>query len=132
VLERLPCSLPAGLRRLLRGRATGRERAHFEHPLVEIGSSRDYRYWNARAREYLRESGRDPATLDRTDATINYDRNRVLLFNLPDPRNELSVGETFSHEVVHALLEQLGERWAARSLDAIARPAGAPDRIGGV
>lgn len=104
----------------------------FEHPRVELGSDAEYRYWNARAREYLRESGRDPAALERTDATINYAQNRVILFRLADPDDELSVAGTVSHEVLHAVLDQLGEGGAARSLDSVARPAGRADRIGGV
>ncbi|MGI0155908.1 MAG: hypothetical protein ACREDE_07245, partial [Thermoplasmata archaeon] len=65
----------------------------------------------------LEEAGRDPASLDRVDATINYARNRIILFNLADPQRETSVADTVSHEVLHALLEELGELWAARSLD---------------
>ena len=128
----VPCALPKGGIRLRRARGPDREGIGFEHPRIDLGSTRAYRYWTARAREYLRESGRDPAALDRTDATINYAQNRMILFHLADPRNELSVAETVSHEVIHALLEQLGERGAARALDSVARSVGRVDRAGGV
>jgi hypothetical protein len=104
----------------------------FVHPFIRLGSRREYADWVAKARVYLRESGSDPASLDRVDATFNYARNRILLFNLPDARQEISVAETISHEVLHSLFEQLNERWAARALDQIAAPVGDPGRVGGI
>ena len=80
----------------------------------------------------MRESGHDPDQIQRIDATINYRANRVLLFHLPDAKNDLSAAETLAHETLHAVLDQIGERWAARSLDFVAKTAGDPLRLGGV
>jgi hypothetical protein len=76
--------------------------------------------------------GKDPTSLDRVDATFSYSANRILLFNLPDEHRALSVAETLSHEILHSLFEQMGERWAARALDQIAAPVGDTNRIGGI
>jgi hypothetical protein len=97
-----------------------------------VGTTADYRKYEDRARRYLQELGRDPASLDRVAATINYRENRVLLFGLPDPSEELSVVDTLAHELLHAILDQLGEGWAARRLDEVVRPVGRADRVGGV
>lgn len=97
-----------------------------------MGSRAEYAAWIRRAERFLRENGDDPASLDRVDATVNYRSNRVILFALADPRDDLSATETLAHEVVHALLEYLGERWAARTLDRIARRVGDPGRTGGI
>ncbi len=97
-----------------------------------MGRPAEYAYWKERARRFLAESGRDPSTLRRTDATIHYASNRVILFRLADPRHEGSVGETLSHETLHALLDQLGEPLAARRLDRIAAPVGSRRRAGGL
>lgn len=130
--ERVPCDLPRLFRALFRPPPRQVAAHGFEHPRIEIGSPSEYEAWNERARSFLREQGRDPESLDRTDATINYARNRVLLFHLADPKDELSVAGTLEHEVLHSLLEQMGERWGARSLDLVAKEAGDPVRTGGL
>lgn len=104
----------------------------FAHPIVHAGTPAEYAAWNARAQRFLRESGRDPADLERIDATISYSSNRILLFALLVPGEPYSVAETLAHEVLHALLDQLGERRAARALDYVSRPAGLPGRSGGI
>ncbi|MFZ1024072.1 MAG: hypothetical protein WAN87_08050 [Thermoplasmata archaeon] len=104
----------------------------FVHPLVRIGTRREYLDWVTRARIYLREFGKDPTSLERVDAAFNYAQNRILLFNLPDGHRELSVAETLSHEILHSLFDQMYERWAARALDQIATPVGDPNRVGGI
>jgi hypothetical protein len=101
-------------------------------PKIIVGTVPEYAEWEAKARRFLRESGGDPASLERVAATFNYARNRIILFRLADPGRELSVAETLSHEFLHSLLEQLGERWAARALDLVARPALDGLRTGGV
>lgn len=101
-------------------------------PRLRVGSPAEYARWTARARLFLRQSGNDPGTLERVAATFNYASNRVLLFHLPDPRNELSIADTLAHEFLHSLLDQLGERAAARRLDGVAAPVGDPERRGGV
>lgn len=104
----------------------------FEHPRVLVGTPEGYGAWRDKARTLFRESGRDPESLDRIDTTINYRQHRILLFHLADSRNETSAADTLSHEVLHSLLEQFGERWAARSLDLISKEPGDRDRVGGV
>jgi hypothetical protein len=110
----------------------GRVVRSFEHPSIKVGSRQEYLNWKSRARIYLRELGRDPAALERVDATFNYRLSRILLFNLPDPTRELSVAETISHEILHALLEQMQERWGARALDRVVKPVGDANRVGGI
>ncbi|MFZ0891952.1 MAG: hypothetical protein WB778_02045 [Thermoplasmata archaeon] len=104
----------------------------FVHPLIQVGTPHEYLDWVAKARAYLREFGKDPTSLERVDATFNYSRNRILLFNLPDEHRELTVAETLSHEILHSLFEQMDERWAARTLDQVATPVGDPNRVGGI
>ncbi|MGA7924305.1 MAG: hypothetical protein WCA77_10060 [Thermoplasmata archaeon] len=127
------CVLPSRVTSSFRKIAGVLHRIHaFRSPSIQIGSRAEYLAWESRARSFLRELGRDPSSLERVDATFNYRANRVLIFNLPDPAQELSIGETISHEILHAVLEQMGERWAARSLDQIVKPVGRPDRVGGL
>jgi hypothetical protein len=128
----VPCGLSRMFRRPMRPPPRQAVTPHFQHPRVEVGSPREYEFWNERARAYLREAGRSPRSLERTDATINYAQNRVILFNLPDPQDELSIGETLAHEVLHSFLEQTGERYAARTLDAVAKGVGDSRRTGGL
>src|SRR5579863_6220448 len=97
-------------------------------PSIEVGSPTEYAEWVARAREYLREFRRDPDQLDYVDARFGYRSNRITLLRLQDPHRELSVSDTLSHEVLHSLLDQLGERYAARTLDMVCRPVGHPLR----
>ncbi len=127
------CSLPSRITSSASRLLVPRRDTHaFLHPFIKIGSRREYLAWETRARTYLQELGGNPETLDRVDATFNYARNRVLLFNLPEPARDLSIAETVSHEILHSLLEQLRERWAARTLDRVARPVGSADRAGGI
>jgi hypothetical protein len=100
-------------------------------PTISVGSPTEYARGESRAREYLREYQIDPDQLLRVDARIDYRGNRITLFRLQDPRDPLSVGDTISHEVLHALLDQAGEWLAARTLDLVCKPVGDPDRRGG-
>jgi hypothetical protein len=127
------CSLPERLVAATRRHLAGRQEVPpFDPPAIRIGKREEYLSWKSKARTYLRELGEDPLALERVDATFNYARNRILLFNLPDPGRELSIAETISHEILHSLLEQTQERWAARALDKVVKPVGDPSRVGGV
>ena len=106
--------------------------APMRHPSVSIGSVKEYEVGESRAREYLREYQIDPGQLVRVDARFDYVGNRITLFHLQDPKVELSVVDTLSHEVLHALLDQAGEWIAARTLDLICKAVGDPDRRGGL
>jgi len=99
---------------------------------VSVGSPEEYRRSTALARQYLRENKVDPSQLERVDAVLNYSRNQITLFNLADPANELSVAETLSHESIHSLLDQVGEIWAARTLDRVTKHVRDPARRGGI
>jgi hypothetical protein len=102
------------------------------HPTISAGTPAEYARGEARAREYLREYQIDPEQLVRVDARFDYLSNRIILFRLQEPGNELSVGDTVSHEILHALLDQEGEWLAARTLDLVCKPVGDPDRRGGL
>ncbi|MCI4352672.1 MAG: hypothetical protein L3K14_04710 [Thermoplasmata archaeon] len=83
-------------------------------------------------RKHLTELGADADALERVDARYNYKGNRITLYRLADPANEGSVAETISQEVLHALLFQMGERFAARAIDLIGKPVGNAARTGGI
>jgi hypothetical protein len=99
---------------------------------VGVGSPKEYARWVARAREYLRELRQDPDQLDYVDARFGYRANRITLLHLQDPGRELSVADTLSHEVLHSLLDQIGESFAARTIDVVCKPVGHPQRRGGI
>jgi hypothetical protein len=101
-------------------------------PTIVVGTRAQYQLWEVRAQEFLKSQQICPDQLDRVDSTINYTRNRITLFNLQDPSDEWSIADTLSHEILHSLLEQLGERWATRSMDMICKPVKSPERRGGV
>lgn len=103
-----------------------------EPPAIHVGTREEYQRWAAKAEAFLAENSVCPDQLERVDSTINYRANLILLFNLQDPASELSVADTLAHELLHALLDQLGERRAARTLDLVARPVLERDRRGGV
>ena len=103
-----------------------------DHPTVSVGTAAEYAYWVKRLRKVLRSRGVLPDELEQVDARYNFEANRIVLYRLAHRTSELSVSETISHEVLHALLEQLGERRAARALDLVSRPVGDPVRVGGV
>jgi hypothetical protein len=109
---------------------TGGER--MEHPSVSVGSPDEYAFWKSRLTEFLVERGGEASDLERVDARLNYKGNRVTLYRLADPSNELSVADTFSHEILHALLYQMGELRAARLIDLVGKPVGNPRRVGGI
>jgi hypothetical protein len=101
-------------------------------PRVSVGSPKEYAYWKSRLAEFVTERGGEAGDLEQVDARMNYRENRVILYQLPDPRNELSIAETLSHETLHALLYQMGELWAARLIDFVGKPVGNPRRVGGI
>jgi hypothetical protein len=103
-----------------------------ELPAVAIGSPKEYAYWLDRLRKYWARAGASAGDLEQIDARYNYAENRITLYRLRDPSDELSVAETLSHEYLHAILNQWGETWAARQLDLIARPARSSERVGGI
>jgi len=88
--------------------------------------------WESRLRKFLTAMGRDADSLERVAARYNYRDNRITLYHLPDPGNEQSVVDTLSHEWLHAILFQLGERFAARAIDLVGKPVGNPARTGGI
>lgn len=102
-----------------------------EHPRVSIGTPEEYAYWKSRLTEFLVDRGGEADNLERVDARLNYKGNRLTLYQLADPANEISVADTISHEILHALLYQMGELRAARLIDLVGKPAGNPERIGG-
>jgi hypothetical protein len=101
-------------------------------PSITVGTPREYALWESRLRKFLVSMGRDANSLERVDARYNYRENRITIYRLADPERELSVLETLSHESLHAILYQLGEHVAARAIDRIGRPAGNPERVGGI
>ena len=103
-----------------------------EPPAVGIGTREEYELLNDRARSLLRAEGISPDQLERVDARFNYRSNRITLFHLQDSCDATSVADTISHELLHALLDQAGERHAARLIDLVCRPVGDPDRRGGL
>jgi hypothetical protein len=102
------------------------------HPRISVGTPKEYAYWESRIRKFLVRQGTRPDELDRVDARYNFKENRVILYRLARGSDEWSVSETISHELLHALLDQLGERYAARAIDLVAKPVGNPARVGGV
>lgn len=102
------------------------------HPTVSIGTPAEYAYWEARLRRYLVSMGASADALERVDARYNYRENRITLYRLADPSNSGSVADTLSHELLHALLYQMGEEYAARAIDLVGKPVGNPARIGGI
>jgi hypothetical protein len=103
-----------------------------EHPGISVGTPQEYLHWLSEWRKTLQSMGADPNALERIDARYNYRRNRITLYRLDDPRDEVSVADTLSHELLHAVLFQMGERWAARMIDLVAKPPGNADRAGGI
>jgi hypothetical protein len=103
-----------------------------EHPCVSVGTPGEYAYWKTRLSELVRARSGASDELEQIDARMNYRENRITLYRLADPRDETSIAETLSHEVLHALLYQMGERWAARLIDLVGKPVGNPARTGGL
>ncbi|MCI4372661.1 MAG: hypothetical protein L3K02_03340 [Thermoplasmata archaeon] len=101
-------------------------------PTIVIGSPKEYATWVSRLRSFLSETGADPNNLEQVDARFNYNENRITLYRLSNPTDERSIAETISHEFLHALLFQEGERFAARTLDLVSRPVRGGERIGGI
>jgi hypothetical protein len=103
-----------------------------EPPRISVGSKAEYAYWLARLRGSLAEDGGRADNIEQVDARYNYRDHRITLYHLSDPTDPLSVAETLSHEYLHALLDGLGEPWAARELDLVARPVRGGTRLGGI
>jgi hypothetical protein len=101
-------------------------------PTISIGTPDEYAFWVARYRSFLAELGVREDEIQQIDARYNYRNNRITIYRLPDPADELSVTETISHETLHALLYQTGEGRAARRIDLVAKPPGNSERSGGV
>lgn len=111
---------------------TGSRGGPMEHPSISVGTPDEYRYWMSRLRDFVSERGGEADALERVDARLNYKGNRLTLYRLSDPTDERSVGDTISHEILHALLYQMGELWAARMIDLVGKPVGNPARTGGI
>jgi hypothetical protein len=103
-----------------------------EHPTVVVGSPQEYAFWKSRLTEFLVDRGGEADDLERVDARLNYKGNRMTIYQLADPDRELSVADTISHEILHALLYQMGELRAAQLIDFVGKPVGNPDRVGGL
>jgi hypothetical protein len=103
-----------------------------EHPGVSVGTPEEYRYWMGRLTQFVVDRGGKSDALEQLDARLNYKENRITLYRLSNPADERSVGDTISHEILHALLYQMGELWAARMIDWVGKPVGNPARIGGI
>lgn len=103
-----------------------------DHPTVAIGTPEEYAYWKSRLSSILAERGGEVDQLEQVDARLNYRDNRLTLYRLSDPAEERSVADTISHEILHALLYQMGELRAARMIDIVGKPVGNPARIGGI
>jgi hypothetical protein len=103
-----------------------------EQPTIAIGTAKEYAYWEVRVRQFLHERGAPPDELERVDARYNFSDRRITLYRLANPSQELSVAETISHEMIHALLDQMGEHLAARAVDLVGKPVGHPARTGGI
>ena len=97
-----------------------------EQPKISVGTPTEYAFWVSRLRNFLRRRGARPVELEQVDARYNFETNRIILYRLADGSCELSVAETLSHEVLHSLLEQLGEHYAARAIDLVSRRSGTP------
>jgi hypothetical protein len=103
-----------------------------ESPTITVGSPKEYAIWETRLRQFLAELGADANNFKQVDARYNYKSNRITLYRLSDPSDELSVAETISHEFLHAVLFQMGEHSAARLIDLVGKPARNSGRIGGI
>ena len=103
-----------------------------EHPAVSAGTPADHDYWATRFDTFLRDRGGEADARGRVLARLDYAENRMTLYRLPDARDERSAADTVSHELLHALLYQLDELRAARTVDLVARPADDPRRVGGL
>lgn len=103
-----------------------------EHPRISVGTPAEYRYWMSRLTQFLTERGGEADNLERLDARLHYKGNRLTIYRLARPDDELSVADTISHEILHALLFQMGELWAARMIDLVGKPVGNPARVGGI
>ena len=103
-----------------------------EHPRVSVGTPEEHAYWSARRTTFLRDRGGEANELEEVNARLDYKGNRITLFRLADPSEERSVADTISHEVLHALLYQMDELRAARTLDVAERRLGDPERNGGL
>jgi hypothetical protein len=101
-------------------------------PTVTVGTSKEYAQWESRLRGLWAELGAKPDDLKQVDARFNYRENKITLYRLPDPSDELSVAETLSHEFLHAILYQWGEQRAARLIDLVGKQPGNPTRVGGI
>jgi hypothetical protein len=101
-------------------------------PDISVGTPEEYSHWVSELRKLLSEIGRDPGTLQQVDARYHYKDNRVTLYRLADPSNPLSIADTISHELLHALLYQMEEGHAARAIDWVGKPVGDPGRVGGI
>jgi hypothetical protein len=103
-----------------------------ESPSVTVGTAEEYAFWLSQLKALLTELGGDPSQLERVNARYNYSGNRITIYRLADPDDERSVADTLSHELLHAVLYQMGERRAARGIDLVGKPVGNPLRIGGI
>ena len=101
-------------------------------PTISVGTAKEYAYWEVRVRRFLDQRGASPGQLERVDARYNFSDRRITLYRLADPSNDWSVAETISHEMIHALLDQMGEHYAARAIDIVGKPVGHPGRRGGI
>ncbi|MGA8302278.1 MAG: hypothetical protein WA691_06265 [Thermoplasmata archaeon] len=103
-----------------------------EPPSISVGTALEYAYWESRLRKFLRELGGRTNNFEQVDARYNYKENRITLYRLANSTDELSVAETISHELIHALLFQMGEHFAARAIDLVGKPVGNVARTGGI
>jgi hypothetical protein len=103
-----------------------------EHPSVRIGTPEEYAYWKARLTSFVVDRGGEADELEQVDARLNYKANQITLYRLSNPLDERSVGDTISHEILHALLYQMEELRAARLIDWVGKPVGNPARVGGI
>ncbi len=103
-----------------------------EPPTISVGTPAEYAHWESEVRRFLTEMGTDANVLERVDARYNYKDNRITLYRLANPSHEGSVTDTISHEVLHALLFQMGEHFAARAIDLVGKRVGNAARTGGI
>ena len=110
----------------------GKPTGGVDSPSITVGTPKEYVCWAARLRGFFAELGANPDNFKPVDARYNYRANRITIYRLANPADELSIVDTISHEFLHGLLYQLGEQGAARLIDLVGRPAGNPSRIGGI
>ena len=103
-----------------------------EPPTVTIASPEEYTYWNSRLSRFRSDRGGEADERDMVNARLNYRDNRITLYRLADPSDEVSVVGTLSHETLHSLLYQMEELRAARLLDVVGKAVGNPERVGGI